>query len=124
VAVLDIRMPDLDGIAVAAAISRDEVQTKVVMLSAYLDGGIVYKALAAGARAFLSKDSDRREVCEAIVAVAWGEVVIPPGVHSGLVEQIHARGSREAGRLSDREREVLALIAAGSSRLKSGDICT
>ena len=114
VAVLDIKMPGLDGIRIAAAVARDQLPTRVVILSAYVESAVVFRALAAGARAFLSKDSDRSDVCEAIVAVARGEVVLPPNVHSGLVEQIRAHGSEEAS-LTPREREVLALVAEGAS---------
>jgi len=120
VAVLDIKMPRVDGIQVAEAVARDHLQTRVVMLSAYLDSALVFKALAAGARAFLSKDADRREVCEAIGAVARGGVVLPPGLHSGLVGQIRARGAADAPGLTFREREVLALVAAGDSAPQIG----
>lgn len=115
VAVLDIKMPRVDGIGVAEAVSRDHLETQVVMLSAYLESALVFKALAAGARGFLSKDADRQEVCEAIIAVARGEVVLPPGLHSGLVGQIRARGTADPPSLTIREREVLALVAAGDS---------
>ncbi|MHB8659826.1 MAG: response regulator [Solirubrobacteraceae bacterium] len=115
VAVLDIRMPRVDGIRVTETVARDQPATKLVILSAYLESALVFKALAAGARAFLSKEADRREVCEAIIAVARGEVVLPPGLHSGLVGEIHARGATDAPSLTIREREVLALVAAGDS---------
>ncbi len=115
VAVLDIKMPRVDGIRVAEVVGRDQPETKVVMLSAYLESVLVFKALAVGARAFLSKDADRREVCEAIIAVARGEVVLPLGLHPGLVGEIRARGAMDVPSLTVREREVLALVAAGDS---------
>jgi len=120
VAVLDIKMPGLDGLRVAAAVARDELQTRVVIMSAYVESAVVFKALAAGARAFLSKDADRRDVCETIIAVARGEVVLPPTVHSGLVEQIRARAGEDQPSLTAREREVLALIAGGASAPQIG----
>lgn len=120
VAVLDIKMPGLDGLRVAAAVTREQLPTKVVMLSAYVESPVVFKALGAGARAFLAKDSDRREVCEAIVAVARGEVVLPPTMHSGLVEQIKAHAGEDEPSLTAREQEVLALIAAGVSAPQIG----
>jgi two-component system, NarL family, nitrate/nitrite response regulator NarL len=115
VAVLDIKMPGLDGLKVAAAVAREELPTRIIILSAYVESPIVFKALAAGARAFLSKDADRRDVCDTIVAVARGEVVLPPVTHSGLVEQIRAHAGKDAPGLTPREREVLTLIAAGAS---------
>ncbi len=115
VAVVDIKMPRLDGLRVAAAVARDELHTRVVILSAYLESAVVFEALAAGARGFLSKDADRRDVCEAIIAIARGEVVLPPTIQIGLVEQIRARAGEIEISLSARERQVLELIAAGES---------
>jgi len=120
VAVLDIKMPRVDGIRIAATIARDQPDTQVVILSAYLESVLVFKALAAGARAFLSKEADRREVCEAIIAVAGGDVVLPAGLHRGLVGEIRARGAADAPSLTIREREVLALVAAGDSAPQIG----
>ena len=80
VGVIDLRMPRIDGIRVAAAVAHDAPNTRIVMLSAYLESTLVYRAISAGVQGFLSKDADRREVCDAIVAVARGEVVLPPGL--------------------------------------------
>lgn len=120
VAVLDIKMPGLDGIRIASAVAREDLATRVLILSAYVESAVVFKALAAGARAFLSKDSDRREVCEAIIAVARGEVVLPPNVHAGLVDQIRSRGGDDTASLTAREREILVLIADGASAPQIG----
>jgi two-component system nitrate/nitrite response regulator NarL len=120
VAVLDIRMPLLDGLQVAAAVAADELDTRVMILSGYTESPLVFKALAAGARAFLAKDATRQDVCEAIAAVARGDVVLPPTVHTGLAEQIREQYDFDQPRLTDREREVLALIADGSSAPEIG----
>lgn len=120
VAVLDIKMPRLDGLRVAAAIAREELPTRIVILSAYVESAVVFKALAAGARAFLPKDSDRREVCDAISAVARGEVVLPPTLQSGLVDQIRAHAGAGEPHLTARERQVLSLIATGASAPQIG----
>ena len=120
VAVVDIKMPRLDGLRVAAAVSRDELDTRVVILSAYVEDALVFKALAAGARAFLSKDAERGEVCDALAAVARGEVVLPPTVHSGLVSQIRANAGDDQRRLTARERDVLTLVATGASAPEIG----
>jgi two-component system nitrate/nitrite response regulator NarL len=120
VAVVDLKLPRMDGIRVTAAAAQDAPQTKVVILTAFLESAFVFKALAAGARAFLSKDADRADVCNAIIAVADGKVVIPPGLQPGLAEQIQARAGDDAPALSLREREVLALIADGASAPEIG----
>lgn len=120
VAVIDVKLPELDGIAVAAAVARDELQTRVIMLSAFRDSALVYKALAAGARAYLSKDADRQDVCDTILSVARGDVVVPSDLQAGLADQIRVRSQAGRQQLTPREREVLALIASGASAPQIG----
>lgn len=115
VAVLDLKMPGMDGLEVARALAGDRVQARLVILSAYVESSLVFEALGAGVRAFVSKDADRHDVCEAIVAVARGEVVLPPALHSGLAAEIQSRARESQPALSTREREVLELIAKGAS---------
>ena len=80
---------------------------------------------AVGVRAFLSKDADRRDVCETIVAVARGEVVLPPMTHSGLAEQIRAHAGKDAPTLTPREREVLTPSSPRAPRRRrSAAACT
>jgi two-component system, NarL family, nitrate/nitrite response regulator NarL len=120
VAVIDVKLPDLDGIAIAAAVARDELSTRVIMLSAFQDSALVYKALAAGARAYLSKDADRQDVCDTIVSVARGKVVVPSELQAGLADQIRVRSEVDRQHLTPREREVLRLIASGASAPQIG----
>jgi two-component system nitrate/nitrite response regulator NarL len=115
VAVLDEGMPGLLGNDVLQAISRDELPTRVVMLSASLDSAVVFRAVANGVRAYLTKDSDRSTICDAVAAVARGEVVLAPEVQSGLAEQVRTRQSDQRPTLSRREREVLERAATGLS---------
>ena len=121
VAVIDVKLPNLDGIALAAAVVRDELTTRVIMLSAFLDSALVYKALSVGARAYLSKDADRQDVCDTIISVARGEVHVASELQAGLVEQIRVRGQSDRQQLTSREREVLALIASGASAPDIGE---
>lgn len=115
VAVLDIQMAELDGIQVARAVSRDDLGTRTLFLSAYFDREIVYKALAAGASGFLSKESKGQEIADAVVAVARGETVLGRDIQAALAEQIR-RAERASGPvLSSREQEVLRLVAEGLS---------
>jgi two-component system nitrate/nitrite response regulator NarL len=115
VAVLDLRMPDLDGLQIAAALRRDGVPTRVVLLSAFLDGAMVYRAVAAGAAAYLTKEADRGEVCDTIAAVARGETVLAPEAQAGLAAEVRRRAAPEGPALTPREREVLGMVAQGSS---------
>jgi two-component system nitrate/nitrite response regulator NarL len=113
VAVLDVKMPELDGLRVLNAVRRDGLATRVVLLSAFLDGAMAYEAVAGGAAAFLSKDADRRRIADTIAAAGRGETVLAPEIQAGLAQEIQLRGARDRPGLSAREREVLEHIAAG-----------
>ncbi len=120
VAVLDVRMPRLDGTEVAQALSREDVPTTVLFLSATADSGVAYDAVAGGARGYLSKDSDRREICEAITRVARGETVLAPEVQHGVVSEISRREAAAGLNLTPREQEILSLVAEGRSSPEIG----
>jgi two-component system nitrate/nitrite response regulator NarL len=113
VAVLDMKLPDLDGNQVLRAINRDELPTRVVFVSAYIDSEIVYAAIGGGARAYLSKDATRQQICDAIAAVARGETVFDAEVQTGLAREIQMRSADTDIVLTSREREILALTAEG-----------
>jgi two-component system nitrate/nitrite response regulator NarL len=115
VAVLDWKMPDLDGLQVLRAVDRDGLPTRIVLLSAFLDGALAYQAVAAGAAAYLTKDADRRRIQETVLAVSRGEVVLAPEIQAGIATEIRQRGRPEGPALSEREREVLGHIAHGRS---------
>jgi two-component system, NarL family, nitrate/nitrite response regulator NarL len=115
IALLDVKMPELDGIAVVRAVTREELPTRVVFLSAYVDSAVAYRALAEGAAGFLSKEASSQAVCDAIAAAGRGETVLSPEVQSGIAEEIRLRSAPERLSLSARESEVLALIAQGLS---------
>ena len=115
VAVLDIKMPELDGLKVLNAVRRDELATRVILLSAFVDGSTAFEAVAGGAAAFLSKDADRRRITDTIAAVSRGETVLGPEVQAGLADEIRVRGVKDRPALSAREREILAHIAEGRS---------
>jgi len=115
VAVLDLKMPELDGLQVLNALQRDGVPTRVILLSAFLDGALAFQAVASGAAGFLSKDADRRRIMETIGAVSRGETVLGPEIQAGLAQEIRLRGSATRPSLSAREREILGHIAEGRS---------
>jgi two-component system nitrate/nitrite response regulator NarL len=113
VAVLDVKMPQLDGLQVANAVVRDAATTRVLMLSAFVDRQIVFQAVAAGAAGYLSKDADRLEITDAIVAVNDGRTVLAPEVQAGVAAEVRSRWRPDVPPLSDRERQVLEMIAEG-----------
>jgi len=120
VAVLDVKMPELDGLRVLNAVKRDGLVTRVVLLSAYLDGATAFEAVANGAAAFLSKDADRREILDTVARVSRGETVLGPEIQAGLAEEIRLRGAKDRPGLSPRELEILKHIAEGRSAPEIG----
>src|SRR5439155_23149485 len=115
VAVLDVKMPQLDGPEVLNAVARDGLPTRVVFLSAYLDSAVVYRAVAAGAAAYLSKESSRQTICETISSVARGATVLSPEIQGGIADEIRLRATDDRPVLTPREREILVLTAEGRS---------
>ncbi|MFG1697974.1 response regulator [Nonomuraea sp. NPDC049309] len=122
VALLDIRMPRLDGLAAAAEIRRAAPGTAVVMLTTFGEDDYIAKALDVGAGGFLLKSGDPRELLAGIHAVAEGAAYLSPKVARRVIAQLSggrmARGAAARDRieqLTEREREVLALLGAGLS---------
>ncbi len=114
VAILDFSLPELDGLQVLAAVRRDGLVTRVLMLSASTEGPIVHQAIAAGAAGYLAKSADRADVCDAVAAVARGETVLDPSLQAGLLAQVRAHGVDDSRPvLTSREHEILALMASG-----------
>ncbi|MCV7195228.1 response regulator transcription factor [Mycobacterium angelicum] len=115
VALLDYKMPELDGLAVTHAITRDGLPTYVVLLSAFDDSSIVYKALAEGASGYLTKESDSDEIVNAVVICAKGNTYLPSGVAGGLAGEVKRRAGGERTLLTEREAQVVAMMADGLS---------
>lgn len=115
VALLDYKLPELDGVAITNAVVRDQLRTRVLLVSAFTDSGVVYQALETGAAGFVSKEARREQIVDAVLACARGENVVPPDVASGLVSEIRLRKDDDRPALTQREQEILKLIAAGKS---------
>ena len=90
IALLDVKMPHLDGIEVCASVARrvPPPATRVVLLSAYLDPSLVWRAAVAGAAGYLSKEASRTEICDALVDVSLGGTAFASEAESGLVEEL------------------------------------
>jgi DNA-binding NarL/FixJ family response regulator len=116
IVVLDIGLPDMNGIEAAAKLKeRAGVDPKIVALSAYSDRRFATEMLRAGASSYVTKSSVGAELARAIRAVASGQTYICPEVAGALVSAMRDGQERgETPRLSRREREVLRLIAEGT----------
>jgi two-component system nitrate/nitrite response regulator NarL len=115
VAVVDYQMPDMDGIALVHAVSREQLATRVLLLSAFTDSAVVFRALEEGAAGYLSKDADRQSIVDAVLGVARGETVVPAPLAAGLAGEIRLRAQSQAPALSARERQVLQAFSRGLS---------
>jgi two-component system response regulator NreC len=120
VAVLDIAMPNLSGIEAAQRILSVNPSAAVVILSMHSDEGYVLRALKAGAKAYLLKDSAEGDLIEAIKAVTRGKTFFSPEITKMLAEdyvrEIRTRGIEDSYELlTPREREILQMLAEGKS---------
>jgi len=115
VALLDYKLPGLDGVAITHAVVRDGLSTRVLLLSAFTESGVVYKALETGAAGFVPKEARREQIVDAVLACARGENVLPTDLASGLVSEIRLRAVDDAPALTERESQILRLIAKGKS---------
>jgi two-component system, NarL family, response regulator NreC len=118
--IVDIGMPKLNGIEVAARVQKVAHPPRVVILSMHADESYILRALAAGARAYLLKDATDEDLLPALRAVASGKPFFSPAVTAVLVEdymrRLQARGLTDSYHLlTDREKEVLQLLAEGRS---------
>lgn len=115
VALVDMRMPELDGSQVLNAVVRDGIPTRVLFLSTHTDSGMVYDLLARGAAGYLDKVSSAEEVCNGIAAASRGQTVLTGSIEGNVLQQIHIRGADADTKLTAREQEVLRLVADGDS---------
>ena len=120
VIVMDIGMPNLNGIEACRQIRETLPETQVVMLSMHSDEGYVLRALKSGAKAYLLKDSAETDLARAIRAAAAGKSFFSPAVGKVLLEDYMRKLQRTGAEdsydlLSPREREILQLVAEGNS---------
>ncbi|GIH16990.1 response regulator [Rugosimonospora africana] len=122
VALLDIRMPRLDGLAAATEIRRLVPETAAVMLTTFGEDDYIARALDGGASGFLLKSGDPRDLIAGVRAVAGGAAYLSPQVTHRVITALRAGGASRAATarsrieaLTDRERDVLALLGAGLS---------
>ena len=123
VILMDLRMPELDGVEAITRIKADNQEIKFIILTTYSDDEYIFRGIAAGARAYLLKDAPREELFKAIRAVSRGESLIQPVVASRVLDKLAelSRKTPAADVLSEREIEVLRLMAKGVSNKDIAD---
>jgi DNA-binding NarL/FixJ family response regulator len=115
VTLLDLRMPELDGVSALIEIHRQDASARVIVLTTCNTDGDICRAIKAGAKGYLLKDSSRVELFDCIRKVSIGETCIPQTVVSKLAEGISSET------LTDRESEVLNMLARGKSNKEIGE---
>ena len=128
VILMDIRMPELDGLAATEVIVQSaDWPVKVLILTTFDPDEYVYKALRAGASGFVLKDISPEDLVAAVRTVADGGALLAPTVTRRLISQFAVPATLDSSvvarldRLTDREREVLAAIAGGASNIEIAD---
>jgi DNA-binding NarL/FixJ family response regulator len=121
VVLIDVRMPELDGISATAELIAERPETKVVILTTFETDDYILGALRAGASGFLLKRSSPEELVAAVLTVAAGDALLSPSVTRRVIDRLAGQplvGDRAGGRLEEltpRERDVFELIAQGLS---------
>lgn len=124
VVLMDLVMPDMDGVEATRRVKSASPRTQVVIFTSYYRDEYIFPAIRAGALSYILKDADPAELAEAIRKAAHGEAMLNPRVAARLVQEIQGVREEETNpfaELSERELEVLRLIANGASNKEIAD---
>ncbi len=122
VVVMDVAMPELNGIEATRRLQISSPATRVLALSMHKDGVYVREILRAGARGYLLKDSIDRDLLAAVRAVAKGEGYLSPAISDSVLNDFRRHVSNPLDLLTSREREVLQMIAEGGTNKEIANI--
>lgn len=118
---MDIQMPGLDGVQATQEILKEWPQAKVIILTMYRQDAYVFEAVKAGARGYLLKDADAKELVDAIRRVVAGEVLLDAELAGRIIQDFKAKREEAPGphaELSEREVQILRLLAQGYTNLE------
>lgn len=115
VMLLDLLMPEMDGIAAIREIKRLTPTTQIIVLTSYLEDDYIFSAIKAGALSYLLKDTSAQDLIQAVRASARAESVLHPIVATRVLQEMHQHDRSPLNDLTPRELEVLANIARGRS---------
>lgn len=124
VILMDINMPEMDGVAAAQQITAELPQTGIIILTMYRRDDYVFEAIKAGASGYLLKEAELDELLDAIRAVAQGEAVIDPSIAGRVLAELrrpHRAPVEAVPELADRDLEILQLVAQGLSNQEIAD---
>ncbi len=125
VVLMDVRMPVMDGLEATKRITTENQDTRVIVLTTFDLDDYVYGALRAGAGGFLLKDAEGDQLIEAIRVIASGDAIIAPSITKRLISEFASRPETSAASglddLTEREVEVLRLVAKGMSNIEIGE---
>jgi len=122
VAVLDVQLPDGNGIEVCREVRSNHPEIACIMLTSFADDEAVYAAIMAGAAGFVLKQVRGNDLVEGIRRVANGESLLDPQVTTRVLERLRSRGDDdELAGLTDQERKILMLIADGLTNRQIGE---
>lgn len=126
VVLLDLRLPDGSGIDICRRIHSEVPETRVLVLTSFVDDNLVYNAVIAGAHGYLMKEVDPPALLEAITKAASGQSILTPDITQRVMKMLRSGtagkdGSNDLSSLSQQERRVLACVAEGLTNKQTGE---
>jgi len=126
VVLLDLRLPDGSGIDICRRIHHEAPETRVLVLTSFVDDNLVYNAVIAGAHGYLMKEVDPPALLEAITKAAAGQSILTPDITQRVMKMLRSGpagkdGTNDLSSLSQQERRVLACVAEGLTNKQTGE---